>query len=201
MHGVLEPQAFSRCRARAHEHGKHAQRGENPPNQPDLRWFWAMFEACDSDSALACSGSSPCSARSAACSSSRTECTCEVEFSGERRTVACGERACVGGTSVVCADQNVSVQRGTCTAPPASSGGDMTPGGPTNPGIDPSCGDLSTFCETSCGTPASVSSDCEATASAGDPAACAEWPPRERRALHPLTLAFQASWTGHGRAN
>jgi hypothetical protein len=112
----------------------------------------------------------------AACSSPDTDCTCAVENNGQRRTIVCGESACVGGTTLTCTDRNQSVKRSACVAPAAGRGfdaGATTPG--QNPTPDHSCDDLLTFCNTNCGSPASVSADCLTTASSGDPAACAAW--------------------------
>ena len=115
---------------------------------------------------------------SVACSSSQDECTCVVDQSGERRTLACGQASCVGGIIVVCAEGNRTDQRGACTPTQDSTGTggvgspDSGNGGPP----DTSCDDLQTFCSTSCSRPASVSADCQTTASAGDPQACRSWP-------------------------
>jgi hypothetical protein len=111
-----------------------------------------------------------------ACSASQDNCTCLVENNGQRRTLACDEIACVGGITIACRGQGQSEQRGACTdappAPPASTDPDS---GASAPPPDPSCDDLRTFCSVSCATPASESADCQSTASAGDPAACAQW--------------------------
>ncbi|WP_394850000.1 hypothetical protein LZC95_21395 [Pendulispora brunnea] len=112
-----------------------------------------------------------------ACSSSNTDCTCAAEYNGQRRTLACGETACVGGVTIACGEKSQIVQGGACTVtspPPESPGFDA--GGNPNPTPDRSCDDLRTYCSTSCSSPASVAADCLATASAGDPPSCATWP-------------------------
>lgn len=109
-----------------------------------------------------------------ACSSSRTDCTCSFDNGGQHRTLACGEHACVGGVSASCAAKDAVVRGGDCVAPPAMSedAGSVTE---QPPPVDTSCDDLLTFCSTSCGSPASVATDCLTTASSGDPNLCAEW--------------------------
>src|SRR5436190_4159793 len=114
---------------------------------------------------------------SMACSSSSNDtCTCLVEQNSERRTLVCGEASCVGGTIVTCTDQNKIAQRGSCVETPGSSE-PPTPSPDSGNGTppDPSCDDLRTFCATNCSNPASLSSDCQTTASNGDPQACAAW--------------------------
>jgi len=110
-------------------------------------------------------------------SSSNDDCTCVVEQNGERRTLACGQTSCVGGVVITCAEQDKSAQRGACTPTPGTSEppGDGTPDAGNGAPPDRSCDDLRTFCTTSCSNPASVSADCQTTASAGDPQACAAW--------------------------
>jgi hypothetical protein len=108
-------------------------------------------------------------------SSSSDDCTCVVELNGDRRTLACGQTACVGAAVVICAEQDKSDLRGPCTQPPPPEPpGSGSPDAGTGP-PDTSCDDLSTFCATSCSRPASVSADCQTTASAGDPPSCAAW--------------------------
>ncbi|WP_394828076.1 hypothetical protein [Pendulispora albinea] len=111
-----------------------------------------------------------------ACTSSNTDCTCTAEYAGQRRTLACGETACVGGTTVTCGDKDQLALGGACTvtAPPPEGPGFDAGGNPTPP-PDRSCDDLRTYCSTSCTNPASVSADCQATASAGNPESCATW--------------------------
>ncbi len=110
-------------------------------------------------------------------SSSNDDCTCVVEQNGERRTLACGQTSCVGGIIITCAEQDKTVQRGACTEmpgptePPAAGSSDSGNGAPP----DRSCDDLRTYCTTNCSNPPSVSADCQTTASAGDPQACAAW--------------------------
>src|SRR4051812_30279926 len=115
---------------------------------------------------------------SVACSSTSNDaCTCVVEQSGERRTLACGEAACVGGVVMTCAEQNKTAQRGACAdtvetsepaEPPSSDAESAVP-------PDPSCDNLRAYCMSSCSNPASVSADCQSTASSGDPRACVAW--------------------------
>jgi hypothetical protein len=109
-----------------------------------------------------------------ACTSSTSDCTCVVEYNGERRTLACGETACVGGVVTACGDQNKTVQHGACTSepPPDVDSGASSSGAPPP---DHSCDDLRNFCIASCNNPASVAADCQSTANAGDPQACAAW--------------------------
>jgi hypothetical protein len=114
-------------------------------------------------------------AGSGACRSS-TDCTCTVERGGERRVLACGENACVGGVTLACGDDEQVLQRGACTEenppPPPSTSPDS---GGTPPPVDTSCDDLRTFCSSSCNRPASTAADCVSVANAGDPQACASW--------------------------
>jgi hypothetical protein len=111
-----------------------------------------------------------------ACSSEKSDCVCTVVNGGERRVLACGTAACVGGTSESCADKDQIVPGGTCTAPPPVTTGSAEPP-PTSGGEpDRSCDDLLDFCTTMCTAPAAVAADCESTASDGDLSACAEWP-------------------------
>ncbi|HTQ04563.1 MAG TPA: hypothetical protein VMI54_11935 [Polyangiaceae bacterium] len=110
-----------------------------------------------------------------ACSSSRTDCTCSFDNDGQHRTLACGERACVGGVNASCAAKDEIVRGGDCVAPPDDTDSDA--GGVTEepPPASTACDDLSTFCSTSCNSPASVATDCLTTASSDDPNACADW--------------------------
>ena len=110
-----------------------------------------------------------------ACTRSSADCTCDVAINGERRGLVCGETECVGGVQVTCTDTNQSVERGACvstTRPPPAEVDAAAPG--TTP-PDPACDDLRTFCNTSCAKPINVASDCQATASTGDPSTCASW--------------------------
>lgn len=111
-----------------------------------------------------------------ACKGSTTDCNCPVEQNGERRTLACGETACVGGVTVACGGDQTVATRGACTEqqtpPPPPAGGDA---GGTPPPPDTSCDDLRAFCTSSCNAPAGAASDCLSTASAGDPTACKNW--------------------------
>jgi hypothetical protein len=108
------------------------------------------------------------------CTSSTSDCTCVVEYNGERRTLACGETACVGGVVTACGDQNKAVQHGACSEPsPNLDAG--APGSDAEAPPDHSCDDLRTFCSASCNSPASVAADCQATATSGDPQTCAAW--------------------------
>jgi hypothetical protein len=110
------------------------------------------------------------------CSSSSTStCTCAVANNGERRSLVCGETACVGGTTYVCTDNQQIVTQGACivvTPPP-----DTQPGQDASapPPPDPSCDNLRSFCNSSCNNPASVAADCQSVASAGDPGSCTSW--------------------------
>src|SRR5262245_13590616 len=108
----------------------------------------------------------------AGCSSSNTTCTCTVQNGGMRRTIACGDSACIDGTTTVCTEQGKTVLRDACSAPPTAS--EVDSGGPMpveDAGSRHFCDDLSSFCDTSCGTPASAAADCRATATSGDEAA------------------------------
>jgi hypothetical protein len=109
-----------------------------------------------------------------ACSSSDTDCICSADNGGQHRTLACGERACVGGVSASCAAKDQLVRGGDCVVPPETSedGGTVTE---EPPPVDTSCDDLLTFCSTSCNAPAAVAADCLSTGSSGDPNLCAQW--------------------------
>ena len=109
------------------------------------------------------------------CSSPTSDCTCLVDNNGERRTLACGETACVGGTSIACVDKEKVVLQGGCIVvlPPPEPEGTPDSGAPPPP--DPSCDDLRAFCNSSCNNPASVAADCQSVASAGNPQSCASW--------------------------
>jgi len=121
-----------------------------------------------------------------ACSSPDTACTCAVVNNTDRRTLACGDSVCVGGNVFNCTAQDQSVKRGACTSAPAAptpdSGSNSAP--PSTP-PDHSCDDLAAFCSSSCSTSASVSADCQSTAAAGDPAACAAWTLANGALCHP----------------
>jgi hypothetical protein len=117
--------------------------------------------------ALAASAALPC------CTASTTDCTCLVDNNGERRTIACGDTTCVGGTSIACTDKDKIVSQGACTPPPSPTATQTSPDADAPP--DPSCGNLQSFCNSSCTNPPSVSSDCQSVANAGDPQACASW--------------------------
>jgi hypothetical protein len=109
-----------------------------------------------------------------ACQTS-TDCTCTIDQNGDHRVVACGNTVCVGGSPFTCSDGKAVAQSGACATP---APGDTSSGAPAPEGgmpIDHSCDDLSTYCNTSCRKPASVSADCLATAGSGDPARCAAW--------------------------
>ncbi len=109
-----------------------------------------------------------------ACSSSKSDCVCTVVNGGAERVLACGSSACIGGTTVSCANQQQIVPGGACSAPaPTNTGGEPPPdaGGET----DHSCDDLETFCSTMCTAPPNVAADCQSTATAGDASECAEW--------------------------
>jgi len=111
------------------------------------------------------------------CSTTKADCGCLVEKGNERRSVACGQSACVVGTLEICSETGQIVERGSCNAaPPATDqpetgGSTAAPNGPP----DQSCSDLLAFCTSSCNSPASASTDCQTTASSGDNAACAQW--------------------------
>jgi hypothetical protein len=105
------------------------------------------------------------------CGSSATDCTCSVRVGSEPRALACGETACINGTSVSCIRKDESVQRGACTTPPPSSPPDA---GAMPPDFEPDrrCDELLTFCNVGCQAPASAAAECQATASTGDANAC-----------------------------
>jgi hypothetical protein len=114
------------------------------------------------------------------CRGSNTDCTCVVENNGQRRTLVCGESACVGETTVTCAEAETAVFQGACTIAPApgppDSGAPINdPDAGTYTEPDRACADLLAFCNTSCRTPASASADCLTTATASDSTACSQW--------------------------
>jgi len=109
-----------------------------------------------------------------ACSSTKDTCSCVVELGNERRTLACGDNACISGMTVSCVDDERTLERGSCSAAPAASGAPTE--SPTSPAApDDSCANLQVFCDASCLGPATVAADCTATASAGDAPSCAAW--------------------------
>jgi len=111
-----------------------------------------------------------------ACTKHDADCTCNVENNGEARTLVCGETRCVGGTTLTCGEKDKGIRGGPCNGsvePPDPDAG--APGGEPTPEPDHSCDDLLSFCNSSCSNPPSVSADCQATASAGDPQACSVW--------------------------
>ena len=109
------------------------------------------------------------------CSSSHTDCTCSFDNDGQHRTLACGEHACVGGVNASCAAKDELVRGGDCVAPPDQSDSDAGSVTEEPPPASTACDDLSTFCSTSCNSPASVANDCLTTASTGDPDLCSDW--------------------------
>ena len=109
----------------------------------------------------------------AGCTSASPDCTCAVERNGERATLACGQTACVGGVTLSCRAKDAVDQAGACTSPPPQN--DPDAGGGVEPPPDRSCDDLASFCGSSCTRPATIAADCQSTASAGDPQACASW--------------------------
>jgi hypothetical protein len=131
--------------------------------------------------ALALAGSPGCA------SSHHTDCTCLVDINGARRTLVCGETACVGGVTASCIDEDSSVERGACT--PALAASPEVDAGVAeeqpDAGPDRSCDDLLTYCNTNCSGPASAATDCLTSASTGDAAACAAWPLERGLLCHP----------------
>ncbi len=118
-----------------------------------------------------------------ACSAADDDCRCLLEADAGRRAIACGETACVGDRNVSCADRDQLVERGPCPAGPGlgTATPDQTERPPAN-GAQPtttagqSCEQLLSYCAANCTAPAASASDCQATASAGDLVACADWP-------------------------
>ena len=112
----------------------------------------------------------------ASCSSEQPDCSCVVEASTERRTLACGTTACIDGNRVSCTDQDEIADRGACSVA-ATPGADDEPvvAEPAMP-PDTSCADLYGYCGANCSAPATVSADCLVTAAAGDADACRQWP-------------------------
>jgi len=106
----------------------------------------------------------------------KPDCGCVVEKGNERRSVACGQSACVAGTLEICGETGQIVERGSCNAAPPATDQPET-GGSTASSSPPdhSCDDLLTFCSSSCNSPTSASTDCQNTASSGDNNACAQW--------------------------
>jgi hypothetical protein len=77
---------------------------------------------------------------------------------------------------MACVDKSSTVQRGTCTEMPPSSGPTTpVPDAQISQPPDTSCDDLRTFCDTNCTRPATVAADCQATVDLGDPPTCATW--------------------------
>lgn len=112
------------------------------------------------------------------CSTTKADCACVVEKGNERRSVACGQSACVAGTLEICGETGQIVERGACSAaPPSTDQPDTGGSSATAPGVPPdhSCDDLLSFCSSSCNSPTAASTDCQNTASSGDSAACAQW--------------------------
>jgi hypothetical protein len=119
------------------------------------------------------------------CSASTSDCTCLVDNNGERRTLACGDTSCIGGTVLACADKEKVVPHGACSATPAPSDTPPSADSGAAPPSDPSCPNLAAFCGTSCSSPASVAADCLSVANAADPQACAAWQGANGLLCHP----------------
>jgi hypothetical protein len=109
------------------------------------------------------------------CARSNDTCTCVVDNSGERRTLACGETSCIAGLLVACVDEESTAVRGSCTGTSAPPPPPITLDAGVILPPDTSCDDLRIFCSTNCSTPATVAADCQTTASTGDPPTCASW--------------------------
>ena len=111
------------------------------------------------------------------CSSNKSDCACLVERGNERRSVVCGQSACVAGTLEICSETGQIVERGACNpAPPSTEQPDTGgSGGSSCAAPDHSCDDLLSFCNSSCNSPTTASTDCQNTASSGDSAACQQW--------------------------
>ena len=103
----------------------------------------------------------------------KNDCTCTVDQSTDRRVLACGTTACVGGLEFTCTDGQARQTGATCTPPAPVDAAPPAPPDATPP--DTSCEDLRSFCSASCARPATVAADCLSTASSGDPQQCAAW--------------------------
>jgi hypothetical protein len=111
------------------------------------------------------------------CGTAQPDCGCVVQKGAERRSLACGQSACVAGSLENCSETGQIVERGACNnAPPSMDETDAgtATGSPSNT-PDHSCDDLLSYCNSSCHSPTSASTDCQNTASSGDSAACQQW--------------------------
>src|SRR6478752_3546363 len=113
----------------------------------------------------------------AACSTDRPDCGCVVQQGVERRSVACGQSACIAGRLESCTETAEIIERGACSTGAVPSGepdAGTTPAMPSDPNSG-ACLQLTSFCSTSCNSPAATAADCQATASAGNDDACQQW--------------------------
>lgn len=113
-----------------------------------------------------------------ACGTREPDCGCTVQVGSERRTIGCGESACIASSLQYCQNAAEIVDRGACSV--TSNGGQSNQAGTssTAPPDMPephACDDLLTYCSTSCSSPPTASADCQATAGLGDDDACERW--------------------------
>jgi hypothetical protein len=121
------------------------------------------------------------------CETAGPDCGCTVQVGSERRTLGCGERACVAGTLQVCDEDAEISEHGACTAnngAPTAQAGSASIAPPT-PVVTHDCDALRTYCNGSCTSPPNPSADCQTTASAGDEQACQRWPLTNGILCHP----------------
>ncbi len=115
-------------------------------------------------------------AASLGCSTAQPDCGCVVERGAERKSLACGQSACIAGRVESCSKKAEIIEGSTCSA---STPNDETDAGTSTSGPNPTeqqaCSDLLTFCNSSCASPPATSTDCQNTANAGDEAACERW--------------------------
>jgi hypothetical protein len=112
-----------------------------------------------------------------ACSTGKPDCGCLVQQGAERRSIACGQSACVAGRLESCSETAEIFERGACTSPspkPEAADAGTTPDEPSRP-ADDGCLELSNYCSSSCRAPAATAADCLATANAGNGDACRQW--------------------------
>lgn len=109
------------------------------------------------------------------CEDADVDCTCRVELADERRTLACGESACIAETQVTCTEDGTSVPGGVCAKDPDPAPSALPPDPGPAPTPDTRCEDLLRFCETSCPSPAATALECRSAALSGAPEACAAW--------------------------
>jgi len=111
------------------------------------------------------------------CETAEPDCGCVVQVGSERRTLACGERACVAQILRSCDDDGQISERGACNV---MNGSPVAQAGTAPIDTPPAtttyyCDELRTYCTSNCTSPPNPSADCQATASAGDEQACQRW--------------------------